>query len=167
MQSIARGSPLHTGDVGIAIRRSPRLLRFPEHGAQALHRRVVRSVQRAQSGAEQFHGLSDAARLIDAALLADRQVHGQVQEGIGPVRGLVVVSRQRGDLILQVVPILRVLTDLQAGQRFDRFHGLGLLLLALHGAEKVPDIGLRGVEHGVRCRIVSASPIIGRVQFWG
>ena len=76
---------------------------------------------------QQFHRLADPARLVDAALLADRQVHRQMQERIG----LAVVGRmhrrQGGVNIGQRAVVFGVLVDPQACYGFNSFqHLMGL-----------------------------------------
>jgi cytochrome c553 len=85
--------PLHAGDVGVAIRRAASPLALPDHPAQALHRAMVRRMQRVVAVRQQFHRLTDAARLVDRALFADRQMHRQVQERIGAAGSLVAMLR--------------------------------------------------------------------------
>src|SRR3990167_7344885 len=80
--SVFRRPAAHLVDVGLAVGRSAGALAFPEHGAQALHHLVVRRVQIAASRGQELHRLADARWLVDAALLADGEVHGQVQERV-------------------------------------------------------------------------------------
>ena len=71
--SRAGGAPAHAVQVRVAaVGRQAAALRCPQHLAQALHRRVLRLVRRAQARGEQFECLADAARLVDRHLLADR-----------------------------------------------------------------------------------------------
>jgi len=117
-----------------------------QHLAQAFHGFVVGGVQVRAALGQQFHGLADATRLVDAALLADGQVHGQVQEGVGAVRLQVVVALHGGVHVVQFREVLGVLRDPQAGQGLDRLHRGVILHFAAHAAEKAAHIGLRGVE---------------------
>jgi len=52
------------------------------HSAEALHGGVMRLVQGVLFVGEQFYSLSDAPGLVNAALFADGQVHGQMQKRI-------------------------------------------------------------------------------------
>ena len=92
--------------------------------------------------------VADATGLVDAALLADRQVHRQVQKRIGLARGFVVVAGHGGVGIRQVGVVFGVLGDPQAGQSFDGFHGGAALGLGVYAAQKAAHIGLGGAEHG-------------------
>ncbi|MNY44705.1 hypothetical protein D3C86_1797550 [compost metagenome] len=108
---------------------------------------MVGLVQRVEAAREQLHGLAYAARLVDAALLADRQMHGQVQERIGAARRLVVVARHGGVGIGEVVKVLGVLGNPEAGQGFNGLHRRIGEHLGAHPAEEAPHIGLGRVEH--------------------
>ena len=55
---------------------------FPEHGAEALHDLVLRRVRRAEAGDQRVERRADSGGLVDGDLLADRQVHRQVQERV-------------------------------------------------------------------------------------
>jgi hypothetical protein len=57
-------------------------LAFKNHATQAFHRGVMSLVQGLLFVTQQFNGLANTARLINAALFADRQVHRQVQKRI-------------------------------------------------------------------------------------
>ena len=81
--SIPRSAALDAVDVGCAVRRATCALAFPHHLAQAFHCFMVRIVQRIALGGQQLNSLPDAAWLVDRALLADGQVHRQVQKWIG------------------------------------------------------------------------------------
>ena len=82
-ESILSGPALDTLDVSRAVRWSARTLAFPNHLAQAVHRLMVCVMQRVSLCSQQLDRLPNAARLVNRALLADRQMHRQVQEGIG------------------------------------------------------------------------------------
>ena len=135
----------------MAIGRATIALAFPQHFAQAIHHLVVGIVERIAACGQQFHRLADAGGLVDGALLADRQVHGQVQEGVaaGGV-GLLHVA-QGGVHIGQGRVELRMFFHPQLRQRLDRFHGLVGLPFAVNGAEEAANVGLGGGKHG-KCR---------------
>jgi hypothetical protein len=67
--------PLHAVNVDLAIRHFAGSLAFKNHPTQAFHRGVMSLVQGLLFVTQQFNGLANAARLINAALFADRQVH--------------------------------------------------------------------------------------------
>jgi hypothetical protein len=73
---------LYAIDVRIAIRHAARTLAFINHAAQAFHGGMVRFVQGVSLVREQLHGLANTSGLVNAALLADGQVHGQMQKRI-------------------------------------------------------------------------------------
>jgi hypothetical protein len=110
-------------------------------------------MQRIALVGQQFHRLADAARLVDAALFADRQVHRQVQERVGVGRvGRAHGSQCRID-IAQGLVVLGVLGDPEAGNRLDRLQRLAVARLGIDRAEKSPHIGLTGLDqHGADCR---------------
>ena len=111
---------------------------------------MVGIVQPVQAPRQQFHRLADAAWLVNAALLADRQVHRQVQKRVGAL-GLQVVIAGDGRLgVGQFGVELGVLGNPQAGQGFNGLHGLLRLGFGMDGAEKAPHIGLGGLEHRAR-----------------
>jgi hypothetical protein len=68
---------------------------------------------------EQFKRLSDASRLIDAALFTDGQVHGQMQEGVFSRRICILHGSQGRIDIRQFGVIFRVFINPLAGQNFD------------------------------------------------
>jgi hypothetical protein len=108
---------------------------------------VVGVVQRAAAGRQQFHRLPDAARLVDRALLADRQVHRQVQERIG-LSVAAVVDPGHGRLgVGQVGVVFGVLQQPLAGQRLQRIQGLAGPGLGMDAGEEPAHVFLRGVEH--------------------
>ena len=80
--SIARGVLLYAGNVDIAVRWAACALALPDHGAQAIHGVVVGQVQRVAPVRQQLHGLPDAPGLVNAALLTDGQVHGEVEKRV-------------------------------------------------------------------------------------
>ena len=120
----ARGAPLHAGHVGLAIGRAGVALRVGQHLAQAFHHLVVRRVQIAPLGGQQFHRLPYAARLIDAALLADRQVHRQVQERVAAHRAVAIVACDGDFGVLEIGMPFGVLGNPGGGQGFNGFHRL-------------------------------------------
>ena len=81
---VARGVALHTGHVRRAIGRASTALAVLQHPPQALHGVVVGLVQRVVPVGQQLDRLPDTAWLVDAALLCDGQMHGQMQERATP-----------------------------------------------------------------------------------
>ena len=67
--------PLHAVNVDLAIRHFAGSLAFKNHATQAFHRGVMSLVQGLLFVTQQFNGLANAAWLVNAALLADGQVH--------------------------------------------------------------------------------------------
>ena len=63
---------------------------------QSLLGGVVRVVQGIEARGEQLYCLADTARLVDGALLADRQMHRQMQERVGPALDLVAHAAKSG-----------------------------------------------------------------------
>jgi hypothetical protein len=76
--------PLHAVNVNIAIWHFSCALALKNHAPQAFHGGVVRLVQRLFFVTQQFNSLANAAWLVNAALLADGQVHGKVQKRVVP-----------------------------------------------------------------------------------
>lgn len=119
--SVTRGASANLVDVGLPIGWATGALAFPEHVAQALHHFVVGGVQIATPGHEQFNRLADAGWLVDAALFADRQVHGEVQKGVGLPGLRVVHLLERSGAVGEVGVVFGVLFDPVRGQHFNRF----------------------------------------------
>ena len=111
---------------------------------------MVGLMQRAAPRGQQLDGLAYAVRLVDGALLADRQVHGQMQERVGAAFAGVIHLADRGGLIGKVSVVFRVLVDPLASQGFDGFHGLVAAGLGVDGAVEAADVFLGGGEHGER-----------------
>ena len=80
--SIARSTALHRINIRLTIRWSSAALAFPQHGSQTFHHLMLRSMQIGSLGGEQLHRLSNALGLIDRTLLADGQMHGQMQKRV-------------------------------------------------------------------------------------
>mmetsp|Transcript_41019 Transcript_41019/g.113990 ORF Transcript_41019/g.113990 Transcript_41019/m.113990 type:complete len:219 (-) Transcript_41019:72-728(-) len=99
-------------------------------------------------GGQQVDGLADAGRLVDRMLLRDRQVHGQMKEGVGAAFLDRVDRLQRAGLVGQVGVVLRVLGDPVGGQGLHRNQRRAVAPFAVGGAEEAPDFELGGGEHG-------------------
>ena len=112
---------LHAGDIGIPIGRTTGALAFPQHLSQAFHRVVVRAVQGIALVREQLHRLADAARLVNRALLADGQMHGQVQKRVGAALAAVIDRRHGRIGIAQVGVVFGMLVNPQACYGFNSF----------------------------------------------
>ncbi len=149
LHSVLGGAPLHSVDVGVAIGGAAAALAFPNHLAQGLHGFVMRAVQGVAFGAEQLYRLTDASRLVNRALLAHRQVHGQMQKGVGLAVFHVIHACERCIDIGKVSVVFRVLGHPLAGQSFQRVHGLGLAPLGIDRTKETPNIGLAGFKHRV------------------
>jgi hypothetical protein len=116
------GQAAHGVQVGLAVGRQAAALAGPDHLAQALHHLVVGLVQRAAAPrGQQLHRLADAGGLVDGHLLVDRQVHAQVQEGVGAAFLDRVDGGQRGGLVGQLGVVFGVLKPIQSrGQGLHR-----------------------------------------------
>ena len=73
---------LDTVNISRTIWRVACTLAFPHHLPKTVHRFVMRIVQGVAPGGQQFNRLANAAWLVNRALLADGQVHRQVQKRI-------------------------------------------------------------------------------------
>ena len=137
---------MDAGNVGVAVRRSPGALAFPQHFSQTFHGVVVRAVQRVALVCEQFHRLADAAWLVNGTLLAYRQVHGQMQERVGaPI--VAAVHRCDGGIgIAQIAVVLGMLVNPLRRDGLQRFQRLGCTRLGIDCAKVAADVGLGGVE---------------------
>ena len=93
-------------------------------------------------GRQQLDRLADAARLVNRALLADRQVHGQVQERVGVAAFHVVHLFQRSVCVHEVGVVFGVLVNPLACYGFYSFKRLTGARLGINGAEKTANIGL-------------------------
>ncbi len=103
---------------------------------------MVRQVQGIAPVREQLHRLANAARLVNAALLADGQVHGQVQKRI-VLAGLGIVHAAQGSVhIGQLRVVFGVLVNPQARYCFNSFQRLTCLGLGINSTKKLADIGL-------------------------
>ena len=98
-------------DVALAVKRLAQALGLPDHLAQGLHHLVMGLVQRRTMAGEPFHRSADAARLVDADLLGDGQVHRQVQERVGAPFLHVEDSGHGRIHVGQVGVVFRVLAD--------------------------------------------------------
>ena len=140
--SVLGGVALHAGDVGFTVGHAARALAFKNHASQAFHGAVVRVVQRVDPVRQQFHCLADAPGLVNAGLLADGQVHREVQKRIGPVGVVVEHAGQRSIKIGQFGVVFGVLVDPLADQHFHGFERSRCAGFGVNAAKKAPDIGL-------------------------
>jgi hypothetical protein len=101
---------------------------------------------------ELLHRRADAGGLVDAALLADRQVHRQVQEGIGaPVLHRVAGGQRRFE-VGQVGAVLRVLLRPLRSQQVHRCHRFAADMPRPGLAEESPHVVLGWLEHAAFSR---------------
>ena len=142
--SVPRSVLLHAGDVGVAIGWATGALTFPNHLAQAIHGLVVGQVQRIAAVRQQLHRLPDAPGLINAALLADGQVHGQVQERVALAFFSVLHGGQGGVDIGQIGVVFGVLVNPQACYGFNSLKRLTSEGFGINRTEKMADIRLGG-----------------------
>ena len=111
---------------------------------------MVGVVKRIAPVGEQFNGLAYSTGLVNAALLTDGQVHGEVQKGIALSLD-VGVDRCQGRLhIGEICVVLRMLGDPLACQSFYSFHGRIAQGFFVDGAKKPTDVFLGGTEHAPR-----------------
>jgi len=108
---------------------------------------VVGVVQRVEPVRQQFDCLAYATRLIDAALLGDRQMHRQVQKSVVLSVSALAKRRQRRINIGQRCVVFGVLVHPQGSYCFYSFKRLFCLGFGINRAKKLADIGFGGVEH--------------------
>ena len=96
-------------------------------------------------GSKQVHRLSDAAWLINRTLFADRQVHGQVQKGVG------LTFRELGVegefFIRKQIVVFGVRLDPFSSQAFNRIQDMSALLFAIDLAKKTAHLMLGWLKH--------------------
>jgi hypothetical protein len=92
---------------------------------------------------QQFNGLANTARLVNAALFADRQVHRQVQKRIVAIWVYHKHVGQSGIDIGQLGVVFRMLIDPLAGQNFNGFQFGPRPRFGISSTKKSPHIGLR------------------------
>ena len=80
--SITRGSALHRINISLTVWWSSVALALPQHGSQAFHHLMLSVMQIGSFGGEQLYRLSNALGLVDGTLLADGQMHGQMQKRV-------------------------------------------------------------------------------------
>lgn len=147
---VPRGMALHTRDVSRAVGHFSSHLTVLQHFPEALHHFMVCMVKRISTVRKQFHGLSDPARLVNAALFSDGQMHGQVQKRIFPTGLNVGHGAQRCIDVRKITGILRVFVHPLTCYYFDSFQRLSRAGFGVTGTKKSAYIGLRGAEHGAR-----------------
>ena len=104
----------NAGEVGLAIRRSPGALAFPQHMPQAIHGFMVGLVQGVAPVREQLKRLPNPTRLVNAALLADGQMHREVKKRVLPFFQNLGHAGQRSIHIGQRTVVLWMLADPKA-----------------------------------------------------
>jgi hypothetical protein len=115
---------LHAPYIDVAIGGASGTLALPNHLAQAIHGFVVSGVQGVTAVGQHLYGLPNAAGLVNAALLADGQVHGQMEERIA-LTFIDLLHGSQGCIdIGQLCVVLRVIVNPQAGDGFYGFKGL-------------------------------------------
>jgi hypothetical protein len=82
---------------------------------------MVGVMQGMAPGRKQLDRLADAARLVDGALLADRQVHRQMQERIGFAAFDLIHFFQRSVCVHEVAVVLRMFINPLTCYCFDSF----------------------------------------------
>jgi cytochrome c553 len=145
--SIARGVPLHAIDISLAVGRTPGALALPHHAAETLHRVVVGIEQRAATRGQQLDRLADAARLVDGALLADGQVHRQMEKRIFTTVFSVVDANDGSIGIGQLRVVFGMRIDPARRDGFQRFQRLSGTAPGVDIAEEAAHFFLSGIEH--------------------
>ena len=145
--SVLCGEALHTGQVAVAVRRLASALAFPDHVAQAFHHLVVGIVQGVTPVCQQLDCLADAARLVNTALLGDRQMHGQMQKAVALAVIDCAHAGQRAVQVSQLGMVFGVLVDPQGSYCFNSFQRLFGLGFGVNRAKKTADIGLGWAKH--------------------
>ena len=130
---------------------------------------MVRFMQRVRLVAHQRDRLLYAARLIDRALLADRQVHRQVQERVR----LALLRGEHGlqgrVQIGQYGMVFGMLGYPASGDGFNRLQRLARPPFGIHRAKKAPHVGLGGLQqHGRHCAgpVLLGMLLIGSTLVW-
>ncbi len=103
---------------------------------------MVRVVQRIAPCGQQLHRLANAAWLINAALLADGQVHGEVQKRVGAIRRGFLQLGQRLLQVGKLGVVLRVLVNPLAGNDLYRLHRLTRTGLGVNITKESANVGL-------------------------
>ena len=147
---VARGVALHAGHVRCAIGRAPTALAVLQHPAQALHGIVMGLVQGVVPVGQQLDRLPDAAWLVDAALLRDGEMHGQMQECVAPSLLQGAHGCQGGVQIGEVAGVFGVLVHPLNRYDFNSFQRKSRAPFGVTITKKSPNIGLRRIEHGTR-----------------
>ena len=111
---------------------------------------MVRLVHAAALGGQQLHRLADAAGLVNRALLADGQVHGQVQEGVVLAVLACELLRQGVGFIGQHRVVFGVLGHPFTGQHFQGVNQRMRLMLGIDLTEEATNIVLRRAVHSRR-----------------
>ena len=115
---------LHTVNVSRTIRRAACPLAFPHHLSQTVHRFMMRIVQGVKSCCQQLNRLANAAWLVDRALFADGQMHGQVQKRICFTALHVIHLFKCHVCISEVGMVFRMLSNPLASYYFKSFQRL-------------------------------------------
>jgi hypothetical protein len=147
---------LNAVNVSCTVRRASCALAFPHHLAQAVHGFMVRVVKRVALGCQKLNRLPNAARLVNGALLADRQMHRQVQKRVGFTAFNVVHFFKCSVGICNIGVVFGVFLQPLTGQGFNRFHRLTGSGFCVNSAKKTPDIGLGRREHSLRISRVAS-----------
>ncbi len=107
-------------------------------------------VQRLPLVAQQFNRLPNAPWLVNAALLANGEVHREVQKWIFAGRVNVLHGCQRRIHIGQFCVVFRVFFNPLAGQYFDGRHGGARAEFGIGPTKKSAHIGLRRLYQHAR-----------------
>jgi len=93
--SICGGAALYRVNISLTIGRESAALALPQHVSQAFHHLVVGVMQAVALSGQQLNRLANAAWLVDGALFADGDMHGQMQKRVGLTAVAFVLLGQR------------------------------------------------------------------------
>jgi hypothetical protein len=154
LKSVFRRPALHRFHVRLAIGRATGALAFPDHLAQALHGDMVGIMQGVQPRCEQLNRLPYTTGLVYGALLADGQMHGQMQKRVGfagfPGGAIVRLFQfeQCSIHIAEISVVLRVFIHPLTRYYFNSFQRRINAGFGINRAKKTAHIGLGGlIQH--------------------
>jgi hypothetical protein len=119
----------------------------PQHLAEAFHHLMLRLVRRIEPLGQRLVRGADAARLVHRHLLADRQVHRQVQERVALAALGRVVTGEGLVAGVQGVVVFGMLLHPVDRHGFERREDFSLAMLAPGAAEKLANFVAGGIEH--------------------
>jgi hypothetical protein len=115
---------------------------------------VLRRVRRAETGDERSEGLPDPGRLVDRDLLADRQVHRQMQERVLAAALGRIRHRLRGVGVGEVAVVLGMRVDPVGGESLERRQRQPLAALLPRRDEEGADVVRGSGRTSSDCRAI-------------